>query len=87
MILRKCLLECRDKTLDFYQNLRSIWLLSSIMLSLLVILFIIIKVKGLSLDDILKRGNWSYKSTWQKHHKFVSNESAQFQKSVALSSL
>ena len=57
------------------------------MFSLLVILFIIIKVKGLSLDDILKRGNWSYKSTWQKHHKFVSNESAQFQKSVGLSSL
>ena len=45
------------------------------------------KVKGLSLD-ILKRGNWSNKSTWQKHyHKFVSNESAQFQKSIVLGSL
>ena len=45
------------------------------------------KVKGLSLD-ILKRGNWSNKSTWQKHyHKFVSNESAQFQKSIGLGSL
>ena len=46
------------------------------------------KVKGLSLEDILKRGNWSNKSTWQKHyHKFVSNESAQFQKSIGLGSL
>ena len=39
--LRKCLLECRDEILFFYQNLRSIWLLFSIMFSLLVILFII----------------------------------------------
>ena len=40
MSLRKCLLECRDETLVFYQSLRSIWLLFSIMFSLLVILFI-----------------------------------------------
>ena len=45
------------------------------------------KVKGLSLEDILKRGNWFNISTWQKHHKFVSNESAQFQKSIGLGSL
>ena len=46
------------------------------------------KVKGLSLEDIFKRGNWSNKSKWQKHyHKFVSNKSAQFQKSVGLGSL
>ena len=46
------------------------------------------KVKGLSLEDISKRGNWSNKSTWQKHyHRFVSNESAQFQKSIGLGSL
>ena len=46
------------------------------------------KVKGLSLEDILKGGNWSNKSTWQKHyHKFVSNESAQFQKSIGLGSI
>ena len=33
------------------------------------------KLKALSLEDILKRGNWSSKSTWQKHyHKFVLNE-------------
>ena len=37
----KCLLECRDEILVFYQNLRFIWLLFSIMFSLLVILFII----------------------------------------------
>ena len=37
----KCLLECRGEILVFYQNLRSIWLLFSIMFSLLVILFII----------------------------------------------
>ena len=43
------------------------------------------KAKGLSLEDILKRGNGSNKSTWQKHYyKFVSNESAQFQKSIEL---
>ena len=43
------------------------------------------KVKGLSLEDILKRGYCSNKSTCQKHyHKFVSNESAQFQKSIGL---
>ena len=30
------------------------------------------KVKGISLEDILKRGNWSNESTWQKHyHKFI----------------
>ena len=46
------------------------------------------KVKGLSLKDILKRGNWSNKSKWQKHyHKFVSNKSTQFQKSIRLGSL
>ena len=46
------------------------------------------KVKGLSLEDILKRGNWSNKSTWQKHHhKFVSNESTQLRKSIGLGSL
>ena len=46
------------------------------------------KLKGLSLEDILKRGNWSSKSTWQKHyHKFVLNEWAQFQKSIGLGSL
>ena len=46
------------------------------------------KVKGLSLEDILKGGNWSNKSTWLKHyHKFVLNESAHFQKSIELSSL
>ena len=37
-IPRDILLECRDKVLVFYQNLRSIWLLFSIMFSLLVIL-------------------------------------------------
>ena len=43
------------------------------------------KAKGLSLEDILKRVNWSDKSTSQKHYcKFVSNESAQFQKSIGL---
>ena len=43
------------------------------------------KVIGLSLEDILKRGNWSNKSAWQKHyHNFVSNESAQFPKSIGL---
>ena len=40
-MLCKCLLECRDEILVFYQNLRSIWLLFSVMFSLLVILFII----------------------------------------------
>ena len=46
------------------------------------------KVKGLSLEDILKRGNWSNKSISLKYyHKFVSNESAQFQKSIGLGSL
>ena len=39
------------------------------------------EAKRLLLEDILKRGNWSNKSTWRKHyHKFVSNQSAQFQK-------
>ena len=43
------------------------------------------KVKG---EDILKRGNWSNKSISLKYyHKFVSNESAQFQKSIGLGSL
>ena len=43
------------------------------------------KVKGLSFEDISKRGDWSNKSTWQKHYyKFVSNESARFQKSIGL---
>ena len=37
----KCLLECRGEILVFYQNLRSIWLLFSMMFSLLVILFIV----------------------------------------------
>ena len=46
------------------------------------------KVKDLSLEDILKRGNWSNKSTCQRHyHKFVSNEPAQFQKSIELGSI
>ena len=45
------------------------------------------KVKGSSLEDILKRGNCSNKTTWQKHYyKFVSNESAQFQKSIGFGS-
>ena len=46
------------------------------------------KIKGLSLEDILKRDNWSNKSAWQKHyHKLVSNESDQFQQSIGLGSL
>ena len=46
------------------------------------------KVKGLSIVDILKRGNWSSKSTRQKlHHKFVPNESALFQNIIGLSLL
>ena len=46
------------------------------------------KVKGLFMVDILKRGSWSSKSTWQTHnHKFVSNESALFQDSIGLSLL
>ena len=40
-MLRKCFLECRDEMLVIYQKLSSIWLLFSIMFSLLVILFII----------------------------------------------
>ena len=43
------------------------------------------KVKGLSLEDILKQDNWSNKPTWQKHyHKFVSNDSTQFQTIIGL---
>ena len=39
----------------------------------------------MSLEDILKLGNWSNKLTWQKHYtKFTSNESAQFQESIEL---
>ena len=46
------------------------------------------EVKGLSLEDILKQGTWLNKSTRQKHyHKFVSVESAQFQKPIGLDSL
>ena len=46
------------------------------------------KVKDSSLEDILRRGNWSNKSTWQKHyHKFISNESSQFKKSIGLGSV
>ena len=45
-------------------------------------------LKGLSLEDILKRGKWSSKSTWQKHyHKSVTNEAQLFQNSIGLSSL
>ena len=46
------------------------------------------KVKGLSLENILKRGNWFNNSTLQKHsRKFVSSESPQFQKRIGLCSL
>ena len=43
------------------------------------------KVKGLSLEDILKGSNSSNESTWQKYYqKFVSNKSVQFQKNIGL---
>ena len=45
-------------------------------------------MKGLSIEDILKRGRWSRSSTWQKHyHKFVHSESELFQSSIGLGSL
>ena len=31
------------------------------------------KVQGLSLSDILMRGQWSWESTWQKHNKKIEN--------------
>ena len=40
------------------------------------------KIKGLPTEDILKRGNWSKRSTWQEHyHQFVSSETELFQRS------
>ena len=46
------------------------------------------EVKGLSLEDILKQGTLLNKWTRQKHyHKFVSIESAQFEKPIGLDSL
>ena len=41
------------------------------------------KCEGCSLKDILKRGQWSGKTTWQKHyHKSVVNSASKFQHSL-----
>ena len=41
------------------------------------------KVNGLSLQNILDRGQWSGDSAWQKHYnKFVINETKQYQDAV-----
>ena len=41
------------------------------------------KCEGCSLKDILKRGQWSGKTTWQKHyHKSVVNSASKFQYSL-----
>ncbi len=41
------------------------------------------KKQGLSVDDILKRGNWSRESTWQKfYHKPSQNSAKKFQNSI-----
>lgn len=41
------------------------------------------KIGGCSLQDILKRGQWSGKSTWQKHyHKTVVNPAQVYQQSI-----
>ena len=41
------------------------------------------KYEGCSLKDILKRGQWSGKTTWQKHyHKSVVNSASKFQHSL-----
>ena len=44
------------------------------------------KVNGLSTAEVLKRGNWSNKSTWQRHyHKQVITETQKFQEHIGLS--
>ena len=41
------------------------------------------KIGGCSLQDILKRGQWSGKSTWQKHyHKTIANPAQVYRQSV-----
>ena len=41
------------------------------------------RIGGCSLQDILKRGQWSGKSTWQKHyHKTIANPAQVYQQSV-----
>lgn len=41
------------------------------------------KQQGLSVTDILERGNWSRESTWQKYyHKILPNSAKNFQTSV-----
>jgi len=43
------------------------------------------QLSGLSISDILKRGNWSRKSTWQKHYKnFVKGTADSFQSSLGV---
>ena len=46
------------------------------------------RVNGFSIQDILRRGNWSKESTWQKHyHKFVTESAETCQNSVMSSTL